>query len=75
MQRFVKPIGTINGTNVNFSTLTPYIADSLRVFVNGIMRVSQYDNGFLEADPSSGTFLMKKPPLPNDTLMTFYDEA
>ena len=35
LQRIEEAVGTINGVNDTFFTLTPYLASSVRLFING----------------------------------------
>ena len=64
------PTGTVNGTNKVFTTLRPYIANSLQVFINGIRQKST--THFVETNPSLGTFTMDDAPLTGDNIMVSY---
>jgi len=39
-------IGDIDGLNTNFSTSKIYIKGSLKVFINGMLRKSDWDDGW-----------------------------
>jgi hypothetical protein len=70
--------GTINGVNKDFQTSLPYQADTLRVWVTGILVRRGDDDGWTESDPSTGDFQMKEAPRiassPDDTLHVRYIE-
>lgn len=74
--------GMVNGVNRVFSTPTYYRPGSLVVFLNGQQLKRQLDNGWVELDPSLGTFEMKLAPVgprpgslddPGDVLFAYYD--
>lgn len=72
-------IGVIDGANQDFKTSLPYQADTLRVWVTGILVRRNDDDGWIESSPSTGDFQMKEPPRivssPDDTLHVRYIEA
>lgn len=70
--RFEEAVGAINGTNVAFSTAGPYLAGSLRVLRNGRLVSQPDDDGFLELNPTLGTFQMKLAPVALDVLFAFW---
>lgn len=64
------PTGTVNGSNTSFTTLTPYIANTLQVYVNGVKQ--KRGTHFSEVTPTSGTFTMSDAPLTGDDIMVEY---
>jgi len=65
--------GTVNGVNKDFTTSTPYVAGTIRVFVNGIL-YSPADTqwGYSELDDT--TIRMTTAPLSGYTMQAFYRE-
>lgn len=63
-------IGAIDGTNMQFTTTFDFQADSVNVYLNGRLKVKDWDDGFWV----TGTRLvtMKEPPLVGDTLEIEY---
>lgn len=61
-ERLELAIGPINGTNVHFSTPTPYKAGSLYALPNGQLWEQTDDDGPEELSPSSGAFRMRTAP-------------
>lgn len=57
---FEQPIGVVDGVNLVYITSTPYKPNTLAVYVGGILRNAALANGFLETNPSNGTFTMKQ---------------
>ena len=73
-----EPTEPINGVNVDFTTVHPYQAGTLRGFVNGLLKRPQDDDGLIETSPATGQFQMKEPPrggVRPDTLHVRYLEA
>lgn len=66
-------IGTINGTNADFSTPTAYVPGSLQVFYNGQWKQAADDDGFTETGAT--TFTMKEVPFTEDNLLVAYEES
>ena len=64
------PTGTVNGTNTSFTTLTPYVAGTLQVFINGVKQART--THFTETTPASGTFTMYDAPLTGDNIIVNY---
>jgi len=66
-------IGDIDGVNTNFSTSKIYIKGSLKVFINGMLRKSDWDDGWYELGGKD--FKLKEPPLPGDTVSVIYNSG
>jgi hypothetical protein len=63
-------IGTIDGVNSLFRTSAPYIQDSLYVFLNGLLKKRDWDDGWEEIDEYS--FRLKEAPQFGDTVYVIY---
>lgn len=74
--RFEVPQGPIDGTNVSFFVSQPYRPGSTAVFLNGQLKREDYDDGWVESDPSVGKIDLKEPPKPSpggpDVVQVFY---
>lgn len=65
--------GTVNGSNKDFTTSTPYVAGTIRVFVNGISySPSDAQWGYSELDDT--TIRMTTAPLSGYIMQAFYRE-
>lgn len=65
--------GTVDGANTDFTTSTPYVAGTIRVFVNGILySPSDTQWGYTELDDT--TIRMTTAPLSGYTMQAFYRE-
>lgn len=82
--RLEQAIGTVDGSNRDFSVSTAYAPGTLVLFLNGRQLKRELENGWEEIDPSSGTFRTKLPPEgphfggiddPGDILYCYYDEG
>lgn len=65
-----QPTGTVNGTTTVFTTLRPYIASSLQVYIDGIMQRRGTD--YTETTPSTGSFTMSAAPLTGQSILVDY---
>ena len=63
-------LGAVNGSNQNFSTPSPYMPGSLRIFLNGDLLQQDLDNGWVELTPT--TFKLTEAPLPGDYVQVYY---
>ena len=70
--RFEVPSGAINGANTVFTVSVPYLMGSTAVFVNGMLMRADYDDGWLETDPSAGQVTLKVAPLALDVVQIFF---
>ena len=66
-----KAIGTPDGVLLDFETQFDYIAGTLRVWLNGQLKLAVNDDGFTET--GANTFQMKEAPRPTDVLFTLYE--
>lgn len=71
LPRWERAEGVVDGVNTLFETSQDYEPGSLMVFVNGLCRPANADNGWEEYLASS--FTMKEPPLPGDIIMAQYN--
>lgn len=62
--------GTINGSNLIFKTPAPYVPGTLRVFVNGQLLRSDFDDGWTEL--GGDTFRLKEAPIVEDTISAYF---
>lgn len=69
---FENASGTIDGSNVLFSTAFAYTAGSLAVFLNGQLKNQSGPDGWTETSPSAGTFQLDVAPLGTDVVQVFY---
>lgn len=66
-------LGDVDGLNDAFSTPTPYVPGSLRVWENGRLLQAELDNGFVEGVPPA--FTLKVPPRAGGYVQCAYDEV
>ena len=62
--------GAVNGFNVTFETSRLYVGGSVMVFVNGVVRRSDYDDGWIESGGNRIT--LKEAPLEGDVVQVYY---
>ena len=60
--RFEVPTGAVDGVNLDYYVSVPYRAGSTAVFLNGLLQQKALDDGWIEADPSTGWIQMKEAP-------------
>lgn len=60
--------GSVNGSNVTFTTVEPYIAGTLQVYVNGLAQSGLID----ETNPGIGEFELDTAPLTGDDVKVYY---
>lgn len=65
------PAGTVNGSTVLFTAARGYIANTMRVWINGVRQKRGIH--FTETNPSTGTFTMSDAPLTGDDIMIEYE--
>ena len=79
LQQPVKEVPTPapDGMTTLFFTSRSYQYDTLSVWVNGLRKVAEWDDGFLEVTSAGvgNSFLMKEPPLEGDSLQVQYEPA
>jgi hypothetical protein len=63
--------GTIDGVNKVFTTPSPYVADTVALWVNGVLLAGPLDNGFIEL--GGDQIEIKVAPQPGDTLQAIYE--
>lgn len=54
LPKFVVAVGAIDGVNTVFYTGEPYRPGSTAVFINGQLKRSDFDDGWVETDPVAG---------------------
>ena len=62
--------GVVNGSNVSFTTPAPYVAGTLRVFLNGQVKRADFDDGWIETGATS--FKMKIAPETGDVVSVYF---
>lgn len=62
--------GSVNGSNTSFTTVKPYIANSLEVLINGLPQYRGLD--YTESTPGSGIFTMAVAPNTGDAIRVNY---
>lgn len=67
--------GTIDGANKVFTASNAYVAGTLHMFVNGVLRRISDDDGYAETDPTMGTTTLKVAPIVGDNVSGYYDTA
>jgi hypothetical protein len=63
-------IGTPNGVTTVFGTSAPYMPGSVQVFVNGVLKRKDFDDGWIEY--ASQKIKLKEAPLEGDTIQVYY---
>lgn len=67
----IRPLsGVCNGVNTVFVTPSPYLAGSVRVWLNGELLRADLENGWVELGESR--IAMKVPPVAGDALQAYY---
>lgn len=66
--------GTVDGVNTVFTTSTAYIAGATVLFLRGIPRRIDWDDGWFETNPATGVVTLKKPPLLDDDVQMLWLE-
>lgn len=66
--RYEFAVGGVDGVNVNFSAPGPYVADSLQVFVDGVVLPETWT----ELVPGLGTFSLDDPPALGQVVRVFF---
>lgn len=69
------PVGVIDGVNTIFTTSQPYVAGTASAFVNGLLYRADYDDGWLETNPTLGILTLKAPPVVGDVVQVYYIPA
>lgn len=72
-ERLERALGDVDGVNLEFATVWPYVPGSLNVFVGGHMRHPDDEDGWEETGAS--TFRMRDAPLRPDRVVVRYVEA
>lgn len=73
--RFEVALGTIDGINKVFTVSVAYAPNTTAVFVNGALYRKDWDNGWYETDPATGTVTLKEAPLLGDTVQIFFTDT
>ena len=60
-----------DGVQTTFQTSQPYRSGTLSIWVNGMRKIAQWDDGFVELGGSA--IVMKEAPLTNDSVQARYD--
>jgi len=60
---FEVPVGAIDGVNRLFTVSLPYTPGSVAVFINGQLKRADYDDGWVETDPSTGQVTVNESPI------------
>ena len=72
--RFEVPTGAVDGVNRVFRTQFPYIAETTAIFINGKMYRREWDDGWVETDPDTGSLLLNEAPSLGDDVQVFYTD-
>lgn len=67
------PTGSVNGSNLNFSTSKPYVSGTLQVYVNGLLQAPT--THVTETSSAAGTFALDTAPQTNDIVRVSYQYA
>lgn len=72
---FEVPTGVVDGVNKTFYTSLPYSPRSTAVFLNGQLKRQDFEDGWVETDPSSGRIDLREAPkisVGPDVVQVFY---
>jgi len=72
---FVEAAGIIDGSNKDFAAPEPYVPGTLRALRNGRLLSRDFEDGYVEVDPSIGTFRVLVAPKAGDVLFVFYTDV
>ncbi len=65
-------LGIVDGANTTFFTSKPYQFGTVMYLLNGLLKVKEYDDGFVETDPLTGEIQLKEAPLTGDVVQFTY---
>jgi len=65
-------IGTIDGINTTFNVSQPYVANSVSVYINGLLVKETDLDGWIESNPALGEITLSEAPLVGDKVQVFY---
>ena len=63
-------LGTIDGVNTLFLSSAMYVPGSVQVWLNGLLKRKDFDDGWTEL--GSNKILLKEAPEPGDVVQVFY---
>lgn len=75
LPRFEVASGSVDGVNTTFRVSVPYVPGSLALFVNGKLYRQDWDDGWIETNPATGTFDLKEAPLAGDVIQVFFTDT
>lgn len=64
------PTGAVNGSNTAYTCTSPYMVNTLEVFINGLKQIRNTD--YTETGPSTGDFSMTTAPATGDIIRVNY---
>lgn len=64
--------GTIDGVNTVFFVSTPYKVGSVQYFLNGQLKVKEFDDGCVEISSLDREIHVKEAPLPGDVVQFYF---
>jgi len=73
VERFERPVGSIDGANRAFQTDAEFVPATLRVWLNGLLVRGEDEDGWEVTGVA--TFEMRRAPVAGDTLLCRYVEA
>lgn len=63
-------LGPVNGINTKFTTSVMYVPGSLQVWLNGLLKRRDFDDGWVEL--GSNKFEMKEAPITGDVVQAYF---
>jgi hypothetical protein len=73
--KFEVAAGAIDGVNVVFTVVAPYVPLSVAVFLNGQLKRRDFGDGWTETTPAAGVVTLAEPPIDGDVVQIFYIDA
>jgi len=70
--RYAVGVGAIDGVNLVFTVSTAYVPGSTAVFLNGQLKRADFDDGWTETSPATGTVTLTEAPLLGDVVQIFF---
>lgn len=72
LARIETAAGAVDGTNKTFYVSAPYKVGSVQYFLNGILKVKEWDDGCIEISSLDREVELKEAPLPGDVIQFYF---
>lgn len=73
--RFEVASGAIDGVNTTFTVSVAYTPNTTAVFLNGKLYRKDWDDGWVETNPTLGVLDLNEAPVPGDVVQIFFTDT